>query len=123
MTDKEAITKTLETYFDALHEGDVGKVRAVFHSAAHLYSGTDGNFVDMPLENYVNLISGRPSPKSQSAPRTGTVVLMDQSGPNSALAKVTLSVGSRNFTDYVTLLRVDGEWKIIAKAYHFTESQ
>jgi len=50
-------------------------------------------------------------------------VLIDQSGPNSALAKVTLSIGNRNFTDYLTLLRIDGEWKIIAKAYHFIESK
>ena len=123
MPDIDEIKKTLEVYFDALYEGDVKKVRAVFHPAAHLYSGTGGNFVDTPLEEYVSLVSGRPSPKVQSAPRSGAVVLIDQSGPNSALAKVTLSIGNRNFTDYLTLLRIGSEWKIIAKAYHFIESK
>jgi hypothetical protein len=123
MLSKDEINKTLEVYFDALYEGDLEKIRAVFHPASHLYSATDGNFVDMPLEDYVSLVSGRPSPKAQSAPRTGTAVLIDQSGPNSALAKVTLSIGNRTFTDYLTLLKIEDEWKIIAKAYHFTESE
>jgi len=123
MPNIDEINKTLEAYFDALYEGDLKKIRAVFHPASHLYSATDGNFVDMPLEEYVSLVAGRPSPKAQSAPRSGEVVLIDQSGPNSALAKVTLSIGNRNFTDYLTLLRIGGEWKIIAKAYHFIESK
>ncbi|MFQ5760083.1 MAG: nuclear transport factor 2 family protein, partial [Acidiferrobacterales bacterium] len=73
-------------------------------------------------EEYMRLVGGRPSPQSQSQERTGRVVLIDQSGPNSAVVKVQASVKPRDFVDYLTLLRLDGYWKIISKTYHFTET-
>lgn len=121
MSAKNEIRAALEKYFDALHEGDVDKVRAIFHPAAHLYSGTGGALVDMPLDDYVGLIAGRASPASHGVTRSGTVELIDESGPESALARVTLDIGARRFTDYLTLLKVDGRWRIICKTYHFVE--
>lgn len=121
MNDKAGIETTLKRYFDALYEGDTGKVREVFHENSHLYSATGGNFVDIPLDSYVELVSGRPSPKSQSAKRSDEIISIDQSGPNSALAKVALTIGPRRFVDYLTLLKVDDRWVIAAKAFHFEE--
>lgn len=121
MNDRAEIEKTLGHYFDALYEGDTDKVREVFHENSHLYSATGGKFVDIPLESYVELVAGRPSPKSQSAGRADEILSIDQSGPNSALAKVALTIGARRFVDYLTLLKVDGRWMIAAKAFHFEE--
>lgn len=121
MPNQNTIEKALELYFDALYQGDTQKVRSVFHPNAHLYSGTGGNFVDMSLDDYVSLVDGRPSPESQGAERTGEVLSIDQSGPHSALAKVALSIGARRFIDYLTLLKVDDRWIIIAKSFHFEE--
>ena len=119
MSEQKAIQDALELYFDALYQGDTEKVREIFHQNAHLYSATGGEFVDLPLENYVSLVAGRPSPQSQGAERTGEVLSIDQSGPHSALAKVTLTIGARRFVDYLTLLKVEGRWVIAAKAFHF----
>lgn len=121
MSDSADITKTLDLYFDALYEGDIWKLKQVFHPNAHLYSATDDEFVDLSLKDYMRLVGGRPSPQSQSQERTGRVVLIDQSGPNSAVVKVEASVKPKDFVDYLTLLRIDGQWKIISKTYHFTE--
>jgi hypothetical protein len=121
MSDAADINKTLDLYFDALHEGDIWKLKQVFHPNAHLYSATGDAFVDLSFEDYLQMVAERPSPQSQSQERTGRVVLVDQSGPNSALVKVEASVKPRDFIDYLTLLRIDGQWKIISKTYHFTE--
>ncbi|MDX1512211.1 MAG: nuclear transport factor 2 family protein [Gammaproteobacteria bacterium] len=121
MSEHGSIESTLELYFDALFEGDTDKVRRVFHQNAHLYSATGGEYVDIPLDDYVSLVAGRPSPESQGAARTGEVLDIDQSGPHSALAKVALTIGKRRFVDYLTLLKVDGRWVIAAKAFHFEE--
>ena len=118
---KNTIEEALQLYFDALYEGDTEKVRNVFHENAHLYSGTGGNFVDMPLNEYVALVESRPSPKSQGAEPSGEILSIDQSGPHSALAKVALTIGSRRFIDYLTLLKVENRWVIIAKSFHFEE--
>ncbi len=121
MSDAADINKTLDLYFDALYEGDIWKLKQVFQPNAHLYSATNDEFVDLSLDDYLRLVGGRPSPQSQSQERTGRVVFIDQSGPNSAMVKVEASVKPRDFIDYLTLLKIDGRWKIISKTYHFTE--
>jgi len=45
-------------------------------------------------------------------------VSIDFSGPATAFAKVECQIPPRYFTDYLTLLKVDGRWQVIAKAYH-----
>ena len=37
---------------------------------------------------------------------------------SSATAKIELDYPKVKFTDYFTLLKVDGEWKIMSKVYH-----
>ena len=46
------------------------------------------------------------------------VVSIDFSGPATAFAKVECQIPPRYFTDYLTLLKVDGRWQVIAKAFH-----
>ncbi len=40
-------------------------------------------------------------------------------GSVTALARVECTMGPRRYTDFLTLLLVDGRWQIIAKVFHF----
>lgn len=113
------VTAALADYFDGLYEGDLDKLKRVFHGHAHLYSATDGPLADLPLDEYLKLVGGRPSPASQDAARYDRIVSIDFSGPNSALAKVELAVPPKFFTDFLTLLKIDARWRIISKTYHY----
>src|SRR6266404_1142502 len=96
-TDVAAIEQVLKVYFDGLYEGDTKKLGEAFHPAAHLYSaGGDGKAADWPRTDWFKMVDGRPS----------------------AFAKVECQLPPRYFTDYLTLLKVDGRWQIIAKAFH-----
>ena len=46
------------------------------------------------------------------------IVAVDFSGPNEAMAKVELSIPGIDFVDFLSLMKVDGRWRIIAKTYH-----
>ena len=35
------------------------------------------------------------------------------------MAKVQLAFGDRFFTDYLSLLRVDGQWRIVSKTFTY----
>ena len=58
------------------------------------------------------------SAKSKGSARADRIVSIDFSGPATAFAKVECQIPPRYFTDYLTLLKVDGRWQVIAKAYH-----
>lgn len=114
-----AVEQTLWTYFDGLHEGDTSKLAAAFHPSSHLYCAVDGKVVDLPANDWYELVKKRPSAKSQGHPRTDRIVSIDFNGPVTAFAKVECSLPPRYFTDYLTLVKLDGRWQVIAKAYHY----
>jgi 4-oxalocrotonate tautomerase len=68
------IATALADYFDGLYDGDLDKLRRVFHPKAHLYSATEGPLTDLPLDDYLALVAGRAAPASQGAPRYDRIV-------------------------------------------------
>ena len=114
-----AIEKTLQTYFDGLYEGDTKKLGEAFHPASHLYSvGADGTAADLPRAEWFRMVESRPSASSKGDERRDRIVSIDFSGPATAFAKVECQLPPRYFTDYLTLLKLDGRWQVIAKAFH-----
>jgi hypothetical protein len=113
------VEKTLRIYFDGLYEGDTRKLGAAFHPLSHLYSvGTDGSAADVPRADWFKMVESRPSAKSKGDERRDRIVSIDFSGPATAFAKVECQLPPRYFTDYLTLLKIDGRWQVIAKAFH-----
>lgn len=117
-SDVAAVESTLQIYFDGLHEGDPSKLGQAFHPFAHLYAvGADGKATDTPREDWLKAVGGRPSAKSKGDERRDRIVSIDFNGPNAAFAKVECQLPPRYFTDYLTLLKIEGRWQVIAKAY------
>lgn len=112
------VKATLADYFDGIYDSSEEKLRSAFHPDAHIYSAIDGTLADYSLNAFVNRVTSRKSCSSQGAPRTDKIVSIDFSGPNSALAKVELSIPGTNFVDFLSLMKIDGRWRIIAKTYH-----
>lgn len=114
-----ALEKAINTYLDGLYEGDAAKLAAVFHPSSHLYSGTDGKVVDLPAPDWFEAVKKRPSPKSKGDARADQILSIDFNGPVTAFVKVNCAVPPRFFTDYLTFVKLDGRWQVIAKVYHF----
>ena len=114
------VEKVVWTYLDGLHEGDANKLSAAFHEVSHLYAlGPDG-VTDLPRADWLKMVAGRPSPKSQGLERTDRIVSIDFSGPETACVKVECAVPPRYFTDYLTLLKLKDGWRIVSKTFRTT---
>ena len=113
----EAVEKVVWTYLDGLYEGDTGKLAQAFHEVSHLYSASDGGVADLPREKWFEFVKGRPSAKSRGLKRTDRIVSVDFSGPETAFVKLECSIHPRYFTDYLTLLKLNGGWKVVSKTY------
>ncbi len=64
------------------------------------------------------MVEGRKSAKANGSERRDRIVSIDFSGPGTAFAKVECQIPPRYFTDYLTLLKVDGRWQVISKSFH-----
>ncbi len=117
-SDLHEIEQVLQTYFDGLYEGDTTKLERVFHDVAHLFSVEDGKLADLPRQQWFEMLRGRQSAQSRDLPRRDWVVQIDRSGPATAFAKVQCQIPPRYFTDYLTLAKLAGGWKIVSKTFH-----
>lgn len=118
MTDDiRAIEKTVQTYFDGLYEGDADKIASVFHSVSHLYVANGSEVTDLPREQWLKMVRERPSAKSQNLERRDRIVSIDMSGPETAFVKVECQIPPRYFTDYLSLLKLGQDWRVVSKTF------
>ena len=115
--ERNAIEQTVQTYLDGLYEGDADKLASVFHETSALTYEQDGKLTVLPREQWLKWVRERGSPQSKSLARDDAILQVDQAGPTTALVKVKCQIPPRYFTDYLSLLKIDGRWVVAQKVF------
>ena len=124
MHDFRAIEALMDDYFRILHEGDVEATRAMFLPECSLFCPQpDGSLTHMTMPDYLKAVSGRTAPRDAGHPRYGRVLSIDQSSERTAFVKVECAVQPRYFVDYLTLVKLEGHWRIAAKVYFVSRTE
>lgn len=113
--EEAAVRRALEHYLQGHATGDGDHFRAAFHPRANLYWVRDGALATRTSEEYAAGTRGQPA--ADEAQRQRRIVSIDIAG-TAAVARIDLDYPTTRFIDYMSLLRIDGEWKIIAKVFH-----
>lgn len=113
------IEALLGRYFDGLHHSDAALLGRVFHPQAIYACASDGQLTHMTMDAYLPMVAARPSPASRQEKRHDRIVSIAFAGPVTALARVECAIGEEQFTDLLSLVQLDGEWRIVAKVFHF----
>ena len=114
------VEAALQDYFDGLYHSDTSRLGRVFHPQAHYYSATDGQLLHLDMAHYFQVVDQRPSPASRGDARTDRILAIEFAGPVTAFARVECSIAPKHFTDFLTLVKLDGRWRIVAKVFHYT---
>lgn len=115
--DHQGISACIATYLDGLYEGDADKIASVFHSASALTYEEDGTIRIVPRDEWLHAVRNRTSPLARQLPRHDLVLQIDQSAPGTAFVKLKCAIPPRYFTDYLSLLKLAGQWQIVQKVY------
>ena len=121
MTQFEHVSEVLQTYFDALYYCDTEKLTKAFHPKAIYATADETPLLHRTMEEYVPVIEARESPASRGEERNDVIDSIEFAGHNTAFARVRCSIGSRDFVDFLTLVRSDNEWKIMAKIFQMSD--
>lgn len=113
--EKKAVAVPLENYIKAQATGNGDFMRKALHPEAKVMFFSDGKFTQWSAEEFAGRFNGKAA--DDEAKRKRSFKLLDISG-NAAIAKVTLDYPTVKFTDYMTLLKIEGEWKIINKTFY-----
>lgn len=113
------LVAVMQQYFDGLYHSDAPKLARVFHPLARYSCATDGALTHLDMNEYLPLVATRPSPASRGEARQDRIDSIEFAGPVTALVRASCAIEPKHFTDFLTFVRLDGEWRIIAKVFHF----
>jgi hypothetical protein len=105
----------LELYLKGHATGDGEYFRRAFHPDAKIQGNREGKLYSRTREEFAAGAPGKPA--DDEALRKRRIVSVDVVD-DAAFAKIELDYPKVKFTDYMTLLKVDGEWRIMSKVYH-----
>ncbi|MEO1054561.1 MAG: nuclear transport factor 2 family protein [Bacteroidota bacterium] len=111
-SDYQLIVKTVSYYLDGGTNNDFATLEKAFHKNATM------KFIggDYKETNAIAFFKERmkPGPKQN---RKTTISRIEVSG-NAASATLTIEYPTFSFIDYMHLLKIDGEWKIVSKIFY-----
>ena len=114
-SDDAEVRACIEFYFRGHATGDGENYKRAFHPDAKLFFIRDGKVTQWTLEEYVGRASGKPAP--DEAKRKRRIENIDITG-NAATAKIILEYPDVTFTDYMSLLKIGDEWRIVNKTFY-----
>ena len=115
--DRAEIEAVVQTYLDGPYEGDVDKLAAAFHPTSSLTYEENGVLTPLPRDRWLEAVRERPSPKARGLPRHDRILQIDQASPTAAFVKLECAIPPRYFTDYLSLLKVEGRWQVAQKVF------
>jgi len=113
--DRAAITEVLEEhYFKGIYEGDVNSLSQIYYSGTLLFGDVKGQPYAKTLEQYLDGVAHRQSPKDSGKPFKGDII--DIRVINSiAVAEVKVKMYDFNYHELLSFHQIDGKWLIVNK--------
>jgi hypothetical protein len=110
----DAISKTIQAYLEGGRTGKSELMKPAFHTGATMFGYVGPDLIEGSIENLYHWNDGN-GPAANMQPRIASI---DVAG-TIASARVEIDNWTgHQFTDMFTLLKVDGEWKIVSKVFY-----
>jgi len=109
-TDEEAVKACLENYMS----GDGDRMEKAFHPSATMkyIDASTNEFKDVPIADFI----ARVKANTNKTERKIEIVSMNVEG-NAANGKIKIETDKAILYDYMNMLKIDGEWKIVSKIF------
>lgn len=112
--ERQAIEQVIQQYINGGISGRADEMRAAFHEGATIFGYLGPDFIGGPIQGLFDWVDGNPPASGLQC----SIAAIDIGG-TIAVARLELDDwGGHRFTDMFTLLKVEGEWKIISKVFH-----
>ena len=106
----ESISQTVQNYLDGTQYGDPELIEAAFAKSLEVQWLGDGDILmRRTAPDYIDQFRD-----GEYRDRKGSIILID-STDRAATVKAEIEWNGRRYTDYMLLLKIEGEWKITNK--------
>jgi hypothetical protein len=112
--DEAAIRAAVQAYFDGMMKGSPESLRKAFDAQAYLIGPGRTEPNRIPFERWS---SGMTNAIQNPEQYTNKILSIDIAG-DAAMAKTELDWPRVKYVDYLSLLKINGEWRIVNKIWH-----
>ena len=120
MKNKEKVLKVVEDYISSAYESDGATTRKIFDDDAKVTGHINNKLIRQTKEDWATFVEKNiPSPKEQGKSKAYEILMVD-AGDETAVVKVKSEYIDIIFTDTLSLLKIDNEWKIYNKIFEAT---
>jgi hypothetical protein len=113
--DSLAITQALENYyFKGIYEGNVNTLGNILNPGTLLFGDVKGQPYAKTLDQYLDGVKNRQSPKDSGKPFKGTIISIDVVN-SIAVAKVHVKMYDFNYDEFLSFHKIDNQWMIVNK--------
>jgi hypothetical protein len=114
LSEYDAISSTVQHYINGAKSGRGADMKPAFHPDATIFGYIGADLIAGPIQQLFDW-NDQNGPASELQARIASIDIID------TIATVRLELDNwtgHRFTDLFTLLKVDGEWKILNKVFH-----
>ncbi|MEX6632182.1 nuclear transport factor 2 family protein [Hyphococcus lacteus] len=115
----DAILRVLKNYYDGLYQCDTQLLETVFHPDAHYHTTSGGEHLCYDMPDYMALIKTRIPPANAGDTYDYSISNISIAGDDTAVATLKCTMMGKHFTDFLSLIRTQNGWQIIAKVFHY----
>lgn len=113
--DYEDVLAAMEGYVSGLRTGNVAELKKTFHKDAIMYGHLGNDLSQGSIDNLYTYVE-----KFGAAPNIKTNLTVLHKTPTTAVVRIEMEhdAADEDFTDFHSLIKIDGEWKVVAKLFH-----
>jgi hypothetical protein len=108
---------TITEYIEACRVGSVNRLQAIFHPKALMAGFFQGEYYMGSPEPFYDEVKDNPAPVETGTDYKGKITTVEISGDVASITLKETGYLNTNFTNWFHLAKLDGDWKIICKAY------
>ena len=114
----EAIRKTVNKYGDGITNGDVALLRSAFHPKAMMYGASgDTTTTIMEIEGLFGYVASQEAPATTGEQHRCSITKIDVARHAANVEVLQENCYGVNYVNYFQLLKIEGQWLIVSKAY------
>lgn len=113
--DYEDVLAAMEGYVQGLKTGNVAELKKTFHQDAIMYGYLGDDLSQGSIDNLYTYVE-----KFGAAPNIKTNLTVLHKTPTTAIVRIEMEhdAADEDFTDYHSLIKINGEWKVVSKLFH-----
>lgn len=112
--DYAAIAATLQHYLNGARSGKGDDMKPAFHEGATIYGYLGPDFIGSPIQALFDWVDENPAATEVES----NIASIDIAGTVATVRLELKNWAGHRFTDMFTMLKSDGQWKIISKVFY-----